>query len=146
MAKHLAERVLEHARANAELANPRSDEPSCGPECLYYFLRICRQDISPVGVLDAFDKVADGVSMLEIKQAGLKFGLGLRGLHGRSGSLLKLTTPAILAVHNAHFVTLAGVYDGRLVIIDPPYSVRLVLPAEFEEQWSGYALVLEEER
>jgi predicted double-glycine peptidase len=87
-----------------------------------------------------------GYSLLELKQAGERFGLfggGFR-LNGTE-SLAKLKAP-VIALTNvrgyAHFVVIRGARDGKVFIADPAFGNRTQTFKAFAEEWDQVVLTL----
>lgn len=132
--------VLAHAAERKPLSGDETVSPRCGADCLAYLLWLSGYKVPPEEVLGAFNGVDDGVMLLEIRRAASKFGLELTGWRGTDKGIDQLRLPAILSTRNTHFVIVVNSSGTDYVVIDPPYSVRLVPKRNLVLMWSGYAL------
>ncbi len=128
-------------------AGGRSAEALCGPNCL---LLVCQRlgvtaDIETLKSLCGYD-TKSGVTMLALRDAAEAKGLHASGVKIRAEELLSLKTQCIALLLGSHFavVSAAGTAGEVLVADSADSSVKLSM-SEFEERYSGFALLIAKE-
>jgi NHLM bacteriocin system ABC transporter peptidase/ATP-binding protein len=83
----------------------------------------------------------DGSKAINLVKAARRYGLDASGTPLAASDLFDVAFPAILFWNRNHFVVLEGFRHGRAYINDPAHGPRWVSFAEFEQAFSGIALV-----
>lgn len=124
------------------LQTARSD---CGPACLAMVLAARGRAIPLVDVRDRLDPGRDGVTALDLRDAGRGLGLRARAVRldvQRTGPLLfaSLDLPAIAHWTGQHFVVVERVTKQWVDVVDPAVGRRRLGHEEVRSQATGVAL------
>ncbi len=121
----------------------------CGPSCLAMLLAAHGRRVHPRKVRDTLDAGRDGVTALDLRDAGREFGLPLRAIRVdpmalRNAGPAAVRMPAIAHLSGQHFVVVEGVVStlrGHQVrFVDPVVGRRQLPVTEFAELASGVFL------
>lgn len=117
----------------------------CGAACLSMVLRYYGRQCQLDELRDAVGADQNGVSALGILRAARSYGLRGRGVQVENLDDLELVPAgAILHWEFNHFVVFDRVdRSGVVFIIDPGHGRRRIQPSEFNEAFTGVALLLE---
>lgn len=125
-----------------------SEPIDCGPQALYLLSVLEGRPVPPDSLAHAVDRRSPGgASLLELKHAGNRSGLSLRGVQlGRD--LAPLDRPALVHLDrgaHGHFVVIRPIgHSGRLIqLIDPVEGPDVIDAEELTglDSWTGAALI-----
>jgi NHLM bacteriocin system ABC transporter peptidase/ATP-binding protein len=85
----------------------------------------------------------DGSKASNLARAARRYGLTARGYRKEPGELRGLPVPMIVHWNFNHFVVLEGFRGQRAYLNDPAAGATVVSEAEFDQSFTGVALVLE---
>ncbi|MGH1342798.1 MAG: peptidase domain-containing ABC transporter [Nannocystales bacterium] len=116
----------------------------CGAACLSIVLRYYGHETGLDELRDALGADQNGVSALGIIRASRSYGLRGRGVQVEDVEDLDVVpSGAILHWEFNHFVVFDRVDKRGIVIVDPAHGRRRVSAAEFNEAFTGVAILLE---
>lgn len=116
----------------------------CGAACLTMVLQYYGKDVELSDCRQYLDPGRDGTNAFQILHAGRALGLRGRGIKIDSVDDLRyLPTGAILHWRFMHFVVFEGVGRKVIRLVDPAFGRRAVSRQEFDEGFTGVALILE---
>jgi HlyB family type I secretion system ABC transporter len=147
-----AERAEEFAGAAPEARRPRPrrlphvyqlDEMDCGAACLGMVTRYYGKAVSLPLIRELVHTSTDGTSLLGITRGAAELGLTARALRVSRSRLEELPLPAVVHWEGNHWVVLYEVGESHVRVGDPATGVRKLPREEFEEKWTGYAVVFE---
>ena len=118
-------------------------DPLCGPASL---LALCQTlgvdtDLQELEELTGFDNET-GTTMSGLRRAAEAKGLHAVGVKISAEELRSLAIPAIAHLWDDHFVVVEAAELNKIKMTDPPAEAKLVPLKEFEEQYSGFALLI----
>ena len=122
--------------------------PDCGTQSLYLLLRLEKIGVKLADLESTLAPMSEtGHSMSELRDAGVKLGLRVRGI--RLSEVSPNFDRPLLARLNrdphGHFVVVRGVgHSGRLVqVLDPNLEPRIMEVSDLlkSPEWTGYVLV-----
>jgi predicted double-glycine peptidase/thiol-disulfide isomerase/thioredoxin len=122
---------------------PYYREATCGANCLYAVCLLKSVDTTLKEVYRLANITEKGTSMLDLAEAARKLGLHPQPLKTTVKKLQKTDAYAIVHLKRNHFVLCVGCRGDDLVIVDPPKDAYLMKRKDFQEQWTGYALLFE---
>jgi ABC-type bacteriocin/lantibiotic exporter with double-glycine peptidase domain len=116
----------------------------CGPAALatvarYYGLRVSQARIADMAGTDR-----QGTAILALKECAERLGFSASCGKVAAGQLDRLPLPAIVhwRVPEGHFVVLQGVGPRSVAVADPAIGFGRIPRAEFEDRWTGQAILL----
>jgi ATP-binding cassette subfamily B protein len=115
----------------------------CGIACLSMIARYWGKHF-PLHVLRENAEVSrSGTSLKSLTKVSEAFGLSARPVRASFQRLAEQPHPWIAHWQGDHFVVVYAMRQGRVLIADPAVGKRLIAQAEFEANWTNYALLLE---
>ncbi|MEP0940150.1 MAG: ABC transporter transmembrane domain-containing protein [Rhizobiaceae bacterium] len=117
-------------------------ESDCGAACLGMIGRWYGERYALSNMRDLANVDDRGASMMGLSRAAEHLGFSTRAMRLDRHALASIQTPAILFWEGYHYVVLWKLTKRSAVIGDPARGTLSVSMAEFEKQWSGYALAL----
>lgn len=130
------------------LEQPWQTGPYCGPNCLYFLLKLKGRPVSHAEVVGAFGELQVGASLWDLMRVGEHFAVPLTVVQADERSLARLPTPFV-----AHLGTAGEGEDGHYVLVCKlgPKTVTLLDGSslattnwrlgQFVRSWSGFALI-----
>lgn len=119
------------------------DEMDCGAACLGMVTRYFGKTVSLPLIRELVHTSTDGTSLLGITRGAEELGLAARSLRVSKSRLDQLPLPAVVHWEGNHWVVLYEVGERSVRIGDPAKGIRRLDRSEFEERWTGYAVVFE---
>ncbi len=119
------------------------DEADCGAACLTMVVRHHGRNVSLAAVRQAVGTGVDGTSLGGIQSGGEALGLDCKAVKASKSRLDEMPLPAIVHWEGIHWVVLYDVAERSVRVADPALGRRKVDRAEFEEKWSGFAVLSE---
>ena len=134
---------LGYVLPHGECQNCDPSDVLCGPQSLLAVYRSLgiEANLEETCVLSGFDQ-RSGATLLGLKKAAQAKGLHAVGMKVAAREFTSLTVPAIAHLWGGHFVMVEGGETEALKVTDPPAKARLVPLKEFEEGYSGFALLI----
>jgi ABC-type bacteriocin/lantibiotic exporter with double-glycine peptidase domain/CRP-like cAMP-binding protein len=144
-AEDLEEGPFESARRKArKLPHVHQlDEMDCGAACLGMVTRYFGKAVSLPLIRELVHTSTDGTSLLGITRGAEELGLAARSLRVSKSRLDQLPLPSVVHWEGNHWVVLYEVGERSVRIGDPARGIRRLDRSEFEEKWTGYAVVFE---
>ena len=121
----------------------QADEMDCGAACLAMVARAYGRDVSLAHIRGRVHTSVDGTSLAAIVAGAEAIGLRARALKASKGRLDELSLPAVVHVEGNHWVVLHRVGPKRVHVADPARGHLRLARERFEQDWSGYAALLE---
>jgi ATP-binding cassette, subfamily B, bacterial len=118
----------------------------CGVACLAMIIADNRKKASLEEIKERIPIGAEGTDAFSLLQAAAFYGLQGRGVETNTATLRKLPLPVILHWAKKHFVVLVGWSRGKAEIFDPGAGRLKLAIKEFEEHFSGTALLFDGKR
>lgn len=156
---HLACRTFGYAEIDDAPSHVALDKSACGPNALYFCLRVLGHDRSLSDVLSAFpglDPNTGGETSLQsLAVAAEGFGLDVACVDADASFLRTLRGIAIAQTTGSfvpvgdwpaseyHFVAAGVAKDGQVWVFEPPFRPSRVSIEEFAKRWTGRTLLLD---
>ncbi|MFL6156424.1 MAG: peptidase domain-containing ABC transporter [Marmoricola sp.] len=118
------------------------DEMDCGAAALTAVCRSFGHPISMVAVREAVATASDGTSLLGLHRGAEALGLRSAMTTVSASRLDELPLPAVCHVDGNHWVVLDKVGGRRVRVMDPVGRSGSVDRSEFEDRFTGFALLL----
>ncbi len=118
----------------------------CGPKCL---LAVCKEfeidaNVGELTTLCGTDK--QGSTLAGLSNAAKSKGLEAIGMKISVDELAALKTPAIAHLWESHFVVVEADGQGKLNVLDPPAEPKSMTVADFQKEYSGFALLVAKDK
>lgn len=140
-APSLKKRKLRKKRRIPEMRQVTAVE--CGAACIAMILNYYGYAVSTSEVLERGGVGRDGLTALEIVKAARLYGLRVRAVSVELEDFRFVTLPAIVHWEFNHFLIVERWTRGRIDVVDPALGRRSLTPAEFDEGFTGIAIMLE---
>ncbi len=121
----------------------QTDEMDCGPAALAMVCRHFGRAISRVRIRKLLATSIDGTSLKAICSGALELGLAARTVKASHAHLGQMPLPAIVHWGGNHWVVAYDVGPSHVRIADPRAGRRRPSRAEFEREFSGYAVLFD---
>ena len=118
------------------------DEMDCGAAALAAICRSFGHPISLVAVREAVSTASDGTSLLGLHRGATALGLTSAMTTVSASRLDELPLPALVHVDGNHWVVLDKVTRTEVRLMDPVGTSGVLPRAEFEERFTGFALLV----
>jgi HlyB family type I secretion system ABC transporter len=115
----------------------------CGAACVAMVLNYYGHAASISDVLERCGVGRDGLTALEIVKATRLYGLRVRAVSLDLEDFRFVTLPAIVHWEFNHFLIVERWSRNRVDVVDPALGRRSLTPAEFDEGFTGVAIMLE---
>lgn len=115
----------------------------CGAACISMILTYYGYAASITEVLEHCGVGRDGLTALEIVKAARLYGLRVRAVSLDLEDFRFVSLPAIVHWEFNHFLIVERWSRNRVEVIDPALGRRTLTPAEFDEGFTGVAIMLE---
>ncbi len=120
----------------------QSEASECGLACLAMVATKHGRRTTLNELRSQFSLSLKGMTLKDLSHAADSLGLAARALRCELDELDQVRTPAILHWDLKHFVVLAAVRRGKIVIHDPARGKRELLPETVSKHFTGVALEL----
>jgi ATP-binding cassette subfamily B protein len=117
------------------------DEMDCGAACVGMIARHFGRAVSLAHIRRVVFTTTDGTSLAGIAQGAEQLGLASRAVKASKSRLDELPVPAVVHWGGNHWIVLYDVQDGRVRVADPAIGLRRLKREEFEDKWTGYAVL-----
>lgn len=122
--------------------------PYCGPNALYYLLRLKGVSVDHRALLADLNPGESGSSLLELCEAARRHGVAATAVQASAARLDDVPTPFIAHLPNPtfkdHFALVLRVDDSTVALIDGTLNtVATIYRPRFTACWSGRALIAE---
>jgi ABC-type bacteriocin/lantibiotic exporter with double-glycine peptidase domain len=121
----------------------QADEMDCGAACVAIVARAYGRRVSLAHVRARVHTSVDGTSLAGIVDGARSIGLEARPVKASKGRLDELPMPAIVHFEGNHWIVLHEVGPRSVKVVDPARGAIRLPRAKFEEDWSGYAALLD---
>lgn len=115
----------------------------CGIACLVMVGRYWGKHFSLNRLRDMTNVSRSGVSMRALAAAAESIGFGTRPVKASLDKLAQQSLPAIAHWEGKHFIVVYEINDQRVIVGDPAIGQRSLTRAEFNADWTGYALLIQ---
>lgn len=85
----------------------------------------------------------DGTSLSSLKAIAAQYGFHLRAFRKEAGQLAEIGFPCMVFVNFNHMLVVEGITRSGLRVIDPACGRRALTWADFDQDYTGIALILE---
>jgi ABC-type bacteriocin/lantibiotic exporter with double-glycine peptidase domain/CRP-like cAMP-binding protein len=121
----------------------QADEMDCGAACVAIVARSYGRRVSLAHVRGRVHTSVDGTSLGGIVDGARAIGLRARPIKASKSRLDELALPAVVHIEGNHWVVLHEVTPRRVRIVDPARGHLRKEREEFEQDWSGFAALLD---
>jgi hypothetical protein len=121
-----------------------SNDPDCGPQCLYIICRALGVRASITELRRLAKTGRGGTSLLGLMEAARAKGLSAQGVRIPFSEIRRMSEPAI-AVVPGHYYVLLGFNRSTAVVVNPPSDVVSVPADRLKRFWDGRALLVRRE-
>jgi HlyB family type I secretion system ABC transporter len=115
----------------------------CGAACLVMIGRYWGKRFSVNRVRDIANVDRNGASLRGIAAAAESIGFSSRPVKATLDKLAQQDLPAIAHWQGKHYIVVYRVTRDRVIVADPAIGLRKLSHAEFNADWTGYALLLQ---
>jgi ATP-binding cassette subfamily B protein len=119
----------------------QAEEADCGAACL---AMICKHYDIPMtlGKLrDMANVTTEGATMESLARVGEALGFATKGVRSTYSTLLGFELPFIAHWEGYHYIVVYGISKSNIWVADPAADFRKMTVSEFEQGWTGNALV-----
>ncbi len=132
--QHLSKRYPFYAQQSAA---------DCGSACLVMIGKYWGKNFSVNRLRDMTNVSSNGASLRALATAGENLGFGTRPVKATFDKLAEQSLPAIAHWEGNHFVVIYKITKKRVIIGDPALGQRSLTRSQFNQGWTGYALLLQ---
>jgi HlyB family type I secretion system ABC transporter len=115
----------------------------CGSACLVMIGMYCGKHFSINRLREMTNVNRSGASLKAIATVAESLGFVSRPVKATLDKLAEQPLPAIAHWEGKHFIVVYEITKTRVIVCDPAIGQRSLTKTEFQENWSGYALLLE---
>ena len=115
----------------------------CGAACLVMVSRYWGKKFSVNRVRDIANVDRNGASLRGLSAAAESVGFSTRPVKASLDQLAKQTLPAIAHWEGKHYIVVYHITKKEVIIADPALGQLTLTAREFQEKWTGYALLLQ---
>lgn len=119
------------------------DVSDCGAACLAMICRYYGKKISVTRLRDMANVSQQGATLLSVAAAGDSLGFRTHALNTDYEDMMSLEGPVIVHWAGNHYVVLYEADEAEAIVADPGIGLIEMSREEFEEGWTGFALVLQ---
>ena len=137
-AKHLLQRVTQRYPFFAQ-----QSASDCGAACLAMVCRYWGKNFSINRLRDITNVDRNGASLHGLVAAAESIGFATRPIKAKIEYLAKQKLPAIIHWQGQHYIVVYEITNKHIIVGDPAIGQKTLNYKEFQENWTGYTLLLE---
>ena len=115
----------------------------CGAACLVMISRYWGKHFSVNRLRDLANVSRSGASLRGLTTAAESIGFATRPVKASLDKLAEQPLPAIAHWEGKHYIVVYEITSKRVIVGDPAIGQRSLTKAEFQADWTGYALLLQ---
>ncbi|NMG05770.1 peptidase domain-containing ABC transporter [Brasilonema sp. UFV-L1] len=115
----------------------------CGAACLVMIGRYWGKHLSINRLRELTNVNRSGASLSALAAAAESVGFVTRPVKASFDKLAEQSLPAIAHWEGKHYIVVYEINKKQVIVGDPAIGQRVLTPAEFKENWTGYALLLQ---
>jgi ATP-binding cassette subfamily B protein len=115
----------------------------CGAACLVMIGNYWGKRFSINRLRDMTNANRSGASLRAVASVAESLGFATRPVKATLDKLAEQPLPAIAHWEGKHFIVVYEITKKRVIVGNPALGQRILTPKEFEQDWTGYALLLQ---
>ena len=115
----------------------------CGAACLVMIGRHWGKRLSVSRVRDIANINRSGASLRSLAAAAESIGFASKPVKASFDKLMQQSLPAIAHWEGKHYIVVYEITKKHVIVCDPAIGQRNISHGEFNDKWSGYALLLQ---
>ncbi|MBV6623602.1 MAG: peptidase domain-containing ABC transporter [Rivularia sp. (in: Bacteria)] len=115
----------------------------CGCACLVMIARHWGKKLAVNQVRNIANVNRSGASLKSLAAAAESIGFASKPVHASFDKLAQQSLPAIVHWEGKHYIVVYEIAPKHVIVCDPAIGQRRLTYEEFNEKWSGYALLLQ---
>ncbi|MEM7713544.1 MAG: peptidase domain-containing ABC transporter [Cyanobacteria bacterium P01_A01_bin.68] len=137
-AKHLWQRLFKQYPFYAQ-----QSASDCGCACLVMIARHWGKRLAVNRVRDIANVSRSGASLRSLAAAAESIGFASKPVKASFDKLMQQSLPAIVHWEGKHYIVVYEITQKHVIVCDPAIGQRKISYGEFNDKWTGYALLLQ---
>ncbi|MEL6164988.1 MAG: cysteine peptidase family C39 domain-containing protein, partial [Cyanobacteria bacterium J06628_3] len=137
-AKHLWQRLSKQYPFYAQ-----QSASDCGCACLVMIARYWGKRLAVNRVRDIANVSRSGASLRSLAAAAESIGFASKPVKASFDKLMQQSLPAIVHWEGKHYIVVYEITPKHVIVCDPAIGQRKISYGEFNDKWTGYALLLQ---
>ncbi|MDY6902668.1 MAG: peptidase domain-containing ABC transporter [Cyanobacteriota bacterium] len=137
-AKHLWQRLSKQYPFYAQ-----QSASDCGCACLVMIARHWGKRLAVNRVRDIANVSRSGASLRSLAAAAESIGFASKPVKASFDKLMQQSLPAIVHWEGKHYIVVYEITQKYVIVCDPAIGQRKISYGEFNDKWTGYALLLQ---
>ena len=137
-AKHLWQRLFKQYPFYAQ-----QSASDCGCACLVMIARHWGKRLAVNRVRDIANVSRSGASLRSLAAAAENIGFASKPVKASFDKLMQQSLPAIVHWEGKHYIVVYEITSKHVIVCDPAIGQRKISYGEFNDKWTGYALLLQ---